>query len=150
MIGRPRRALPAASRAVLLVGLVAVTAVGCAETTYDESLASTTTSATDEVTVAPTTTLPTGTAADLLPLIATDAATVPTVMVAEGDARPLVERIGSLWASVRQEVARDRPELLGDFDANVERIGRAVQFRRAADADKAATNLSALVDAFLA
>jgi hypothetical protein len=147
MTRRPRRA---STRLAVLAGLVGATAVGCAETTYDESLASTTTSATDEVTVAPSTTLPSGDATALLPLLATDAATVPTVMVAEGDARPLVERIGSLWASVRQEVARDRPELLGDFDANVERIGRAVEFKRAADADKAATNLSALVDAFLA
>jgi hypothetical protein len=51
---------------------------------------------------------------------------------------------------VRDEVDASRPELVGDFDANVRRCASAVEFNRAADADKAAANLRALVDAYLA
>ena len=63
---------------------------------------------------------------------------------------PVVGRVDALWAAVRQEVAHEAPELLGDFDANVGRLATAVEFKRAADADKAATNLGVLVDFYLA
>lgn len=114
---------------------------GCAATTYDETLETTVTAADTT-----TSTLPTGPAAELLPLLADEAAGLSAVMIAEGDASAVVDRTAALWAAVRPEVARDRPELLGDFDANVARLATAVEFKRAADADKAASNLRILVE----
>ena len=126
---------------LLVAGAAGMLAVqGCAATTYDESLD------TSETVAATTTTLPTGTAAELLPRLAIEAAGLSAVMIAEGDASAVVDRAAALWAAARPEVARDRPELLGDFDANVERLATAVRYKRAADADKAAANLQVLVD----
>jgi hypothetical protein len=71
-------------------------------------------------------------------------------MIGDGDDKGSAERIDALWQAARQEVAANRPELLADFDANVRRCADAVRFRRAADADKAAANLRALVTAYLA
>jgi hypothetical protein len=136
-----RRRAPAAVVALT----AAVLLPACAATTYDASLETT-----DTVGATTTTTLPSGPASELLPILAEEAAGLSTVMIAEGDARAVVGRVDALWAAVRQEVARDRPELLGDFDANVGRLATAVEFKRAADADKAASNLGVLVDFYLA
>ena len=43
----------------------------------------------------------------------------------------------------------DRPDLVDGFDRSVALVAKAVQFHRAADADKAAKNLTTLVDAYL-
>lgn len=131
--------------AAIAVAALTVLTPACAPTTYDESL--------DTVAIAAggatTTTLPSGSAAELLSELATEAKGLSAVMIAGGDAGAVAVRIRELWDAARDEVARDRPELLGDFEANVARCESAVQFRRAADADKAATNLDALVDAYV-
>lgn len=126
--------------------LVAVTllATGCASTTYDETLATTATTA-----VATTTTVPTGTAAELLPRLRDEAASLSGVMIDEGDADAVAERIVALWEAAGQEVGRTRPDLVDSFDDNVALVLKAVQFSRAADADKASKNFDALVDAYL-
>jgi hypothetical protein len=59
-------------------------------------------------------------------------------------------RIVALWEAVGQEVGRTRPDLLDSFENNVALVLKAVQFSRAADADKASRNFTALVDAYLA
>jgi hypothetical protein len=122
--------------------VVAAGLSACAATTYDESLVKDTAPAT-------TTTLPTGKAADLLPQLQGEADRLSGVMIAEGDADAISEQIASLWAAVRDEVQRSRSDLVPGFDQNVAMVARAVQFKRAADADKAARNLTALVTAFL-
>jgi hypothetical protein len=130
-------------------------ATACAATTYEGGDTSTTAAATGASTVDASTldTAMTVVAAepeDLLPQLADEAAGLSRVMIDGGDDDAAVARIDALWQAARQPVAASRPELLADFDANVRRCRTAVQFRRAADADKAAANLRALVDAYLA
>ena len=133
-------------RSLLLLALpVALTLSACAATTYDETLATSDTTA-----ASTTTTLPSGSPAELLPRLADEAAGLSAVMIAEGDAAAVAARAAALWAAVRPEIARDQPELLVDFDANVARLATAVQYKRAADADKAAANLAVLVEFALA
>lgn len=138
-------------RAPLLVALAAASlasmaTAGCA-TTYDETIASE-----ESAAAAPTTstTLPSGSPAELLPLLEAEAGRLSGVMIDGGDAAEVAERITQYWAAVKDEVNATRPDLLSDFSANVERCRTAVQFRRAADADKAAKNLAALVESYLA
>ena len=122
---------------------VAVLGLGaCAATTYDSELVATTT-------IAVTTTVPTGTAVDLLPRMVAEGQSVGGLMVDGGDSRAAVERLTALWTAVRDEVAASRPDLIDGFDQQVDRFQRAVQFKRAADADKSARNLDVLVDAYL-
>jgi hypothetical protein len=128
----------------LFLGVAAVAAVAasaCA-TTYDESLVKDTSPAT-------TTTLPSGAAVDLLPQLAAEATGLSAVMIAEGDDEAVAEQIAALWTAARDEVRSDRPDLVDGFDRSVAMVAKAVQFQRAADADKAAKNLTTLVDAYL-
>ena len=136
--------MPPAGRVGLIAALgVAVLGLGaCAATTYDSELVATTT-------IAVTTTVPTGTAVDLLPRMVVEGQSVGGLMVDGGDARAAVERLTALWNVVRDEVAASRPDLIDGFDQQVDRFQRAVQFKRAADADKSARNLVVLVDAYL-
>ncbi len=112
-------------------------------TTYDSTMA------TDPSATSTTSTLPSGTAAELLPQLAAEASALSAVMIAQGDASAQTDRIQQLWDAARVEVGAHRPDLLADFLANVARIHRAVQFKRSADADKAAKNLTVLVNAYL-
>ena len=125
-----------------LLGLATVMATACAPTTYDESLTSTTT-------IAVTTTVPVGTAAELLPRMLAEAQTVSQLMIDGGDAAAAVERLTALWNAARPEVAAARADLLDGFDQQVDRFQRAVTYKRAADADKSARNLVDLVAAYL-
>jgi hypothetical protein len=136
--------MPPAGRVGLIAALcVAVLGLGaCAATTYDSELVATTT-------IAVTTTVPTGTAVDLLPRMVVEGQSVGGLMVDGGDARAAVERLTALWNVVRDEVAASRPDLIDGFDQQVDRFQRAVQYKRAADADKSARNLVVLVDAYL-
>ncbi len=135
-------------RLLLAVGLSAVPAsvlASCSGTTYDASLASSTTAV-----AATTTTLPTGTAAELLPRLVAEAGSVPQLMIDGGDARSAVERLTALWEAARDEVRSTRPDLVDGFEQQVARFDQAVQYKRVADADKSLKNLVVLVDAFLA
>ena len=129
--------------AVLSLG---ATLSACAATTYDSSVSTTIAGQAEAV----TTTLPSGTAAELLPDLVAEAASLSDLIVTKGEDIATAERIASLWQAVRQEVAASRPELLGDFEANVRRCLTAAQRDRPADADKAYVNLQALADSFLA
>jgi hypothetical protein len=139
-----RRAALAALPVSLLLVTVTLLATGCASTTYDETLAASATTA-----VATTTTVPTGSATELLPRLRDEAASLSGIMMDEGDADAVAERIVALWEAVGQEVGRTRPDLVASFDDNIALVLKAVQFSRAADADKASKNFDALVDAFL-
>ncbi|MCB1000771.1 MAG: hypothetical protein KDB40_15860 [Acidimicrobiales bacterium] len=125
--------------------LVAAVTTSCTAATPDESLAGVTTTA-----VATATTVPSGTAAELLPRLDDLAHALSGVMIDDGDAGAVVDEIEALWTAARIEVGAARPDLLESFDVNVALARKAVQFSRAADADKAARNVTALVDTFLA
>jgi hypothetical protein len=124
-----------------VIGALVVALTACA-TTYDESLVKDTSPAT-------TTTVPTGTAAELLPQMASEAIRLSGVMIDGGDSESVSEQISALWTAARNEVIATRPDLVDGFDQNVAMCARAVRFKRAADADKAARNLTALADAYL-
>jgi hypothetical protein len=128
-----------------LLGLAAclLPVTACA-TTIDRSLEVASTTATT------TTTLPVGSAAELLPRLVDEAADMSRRILESDDDRQALERIQALWEASRAEVARTLPELLGSFDGQISMIERAVQFNRPADADKAYRNLVALVDTVLA
>lgn len=128
-------------RAVLVVA--AAIALSACATTYDDDLVADTSPST-------TTTLPSGTAATLLPQLAAEARSLSGVMIDEGDDDAVAEQIAALWTAARDEVSAARPDLIDGFDQNVAMVARAVQYKRAADADKAAKNLQTLVDTFLA
>lgn len=127
------------------VGLVTVAALvtlaSCASTTYDTSIPS-------DPPAATTTTLPTGDAVTLLPRLVTAAGSLSSQITGKGDKTAVADQIVSLWDASKQEVGKNRPELLGDFEANITRCTNAARFNRAADADKAYKNLDALVTAY--
>jgi hypothetical protein len=127
--------------AAMLVGAIGLGA--CVDTKYDSSIPS-------GPTTAPSTTQPTGTAAELLPRLLAASATLSATISAAGDKTAVVDQIESLWAAAQREVAATRPELLGGFESNVAKFADAARFNRAADADKAYKNLQALVDSYLA
>lgn len=129
-------------RRALTVGLAALGLSACAPTTFDDTLTSTTT-------IAVTTTIPVGSATELLPRLVTEAQSVTQLMIDGGDARAAVERLTALWNAVRPEVAATRADLIDGFDQQIDRFQRAIQYKRAADADKSARNLVDLVAAYL-
>jgi hypothetical protein len=138
-----------ARRAATVAALTITTlasAAACSPTTYDTSITTTVPGGS----TLPPETLPTGTAAELLPRLVAEAGGLSALIVDGGDDQGAARRIAELWDAVKQEVARSRPELLGDFEANVARCQRAADRNRAADADKAYLALEALVRAFLA
>jgi hypothetical protein len=129
-------------RRAATIALVALAITACTPTTYDETLTSTTT-------IAVTTTIPVGTAEELLPRLVAEAQGVTQLMIDDGDARAAVERLTALWTAARTEVAATRADLIDGFDQQIDRFQRAVQYKRAADADKSARNLVDLVAAYL-
>ena len=117
-------------RRTAVTGMAALVLVGCASTTYDQSLA-TTTPATSAV--ATTTTLPSGTPAELMP---------------DKDPSLAARDVDAVWAALRPEVAKTRADLVDAFDQSIDRINRAVQFKRVADADKSTKNLEVLIASY--
>jgi glutamate/tyrosine decarboxylase-like PLP-dependent enzyme len=117
----------------------------CTGTTYDESLETTL------VDTAPTSTtsLP-ATTVGLLDEMLTGARAMSGVITAGGDDAAVLAGIEQRWDVARDSVEGERPELVADFDTAVRVLGTAAKFDRAADADKAAKNLAALVAAFAA
>jgi hypothetical protein len=119
-----------------------LTLASCASTTYDSSIPS-------ELPAATTTTLPSGDATTLLPRLVQEAGSLSAQITGKGDKTAVADQIASLWDASKQEVGKNRPELLGDFEANITRCANAARFNRAADADKAYKNLQVLVTTYL-
>ena len=117
--------------------------VACSPTTYDS------TADTKPEHTATTTTLPSGSAADLLAEMLAEVQRLPQrVMNADGDGAAAT-RIEQLWAAVQPEVAAQRPDLVSDFEFVVRRCRAAADRNRPADADRAFKNLDTLVRAYL-
>jgi hypothetical protein len=113
----------------------------CSPTTYDASLASTTSVA------ATTTTLPTGTAQVLLPrMLAVVQGLSAKVISGDGDQQAASE-VEQYWAAVKDEIGRSHPALVADFEFVVRRCRSAADRNRPADADRAYKNLVELVTA---
>ncbi len=126
------------------IAAVCVVAVltACGPTTYDST-------ADTQPRDATSTTLPTGTAAELLPLLLAEVQGLPTrVMNADGDGAAAT-RIEQLWAAVSTEIEATQPELVPDFEFVIRRCRAAADRNRPASADRAFKNLSTLVQAYL-
>lgn len=130
------------SRTALALCTLAIVSA-CSPTTYDSSAETVPSEA------ATTSTLPTGSAADLLPLMLAEVQGLPLkVMNAKGDGAAAT-RIEQLWAAVQPEIEATRPELVADFEFVVRRSRAAADRNRPADADRAFKNLTSLVKAYL-
>ena len=129
------------TRPLVLLVLIATT-VSCAATTYDTSIST--------GTLAPTTTvLPSGTAAELLPMLVTNASELSALIVDHGDKFAVIERMEALWAAVRDEVTAKDRDLATEIGAEIAKDRTAARLNRPGAADKAYRNLSALVQAYL-
>ena len=97
-------------------------------------------------TVPVATTLISGAAADLLPEMAAEMSRL-SGLIAEGttDDEVLV-RIEDIWNTIRPQIADSRPELVDGIGATVDMARTAVGRTRPADADKAFSVLTDLVD----
>ena len=124
------------------VSSLSVLALSACATTYDTTLA------TEQASTSTSSTLPTGTAEELLPRLLTEVSGLSGLMIAGGDADGSGQRIQELWDAVQADVDAHRPDLTSDFSSMVALAEKAVRFKRAADADKAAKNLAVLVDAY--
>lgn len=98
---------------------------------------------------APATTIAlTGSATDLLPEMSIEMSRLGS-QVAEGDEDDAtLARIEQIWDRIRPEIERDRPELLNGLGATIAMARIAVERTRPADADKAFSLLTDLVDQF--
>lgn len=89
-----------------------------------------------------------GTAGELLPEIGIDMSRLSSEIAAEGDEDETIARIEAAWAAIRSEIEADRPELLNGIQATVDMARTAVDANRPADADKAFSLLTDLIDQF--
>ena len=97
----------------------------------------------------PATTIPVeGTATDLLPEMAAEMSRLGGLIVGDGDAEASLARIQQIWETIEPEIKQVRPGLVNGIGATVELAVTAVERTRPADADKAFSLLTDLVDAF--
>ena len=128
---------------VACTGLLVLIASGCAKTKID-------TSVTTEPGVQTTTTLPTGTSAQLLPRLVTEAGKLSDAIGNNDHKGEQITTVNNLWTAARPGVAAADGVAALSFDGAIEMCQRAEKFNRPADADKCFRNLTALSDAFLA
>jgi hypothetical protein len=137
------------TRASTLIGAAALVLAlsACADTVIEvDDAAPTVDSAGSTV---PTTTLPiAGSAAELLPEIATEMSQLSAQIAGDGDERATLLRIEQTWEVARVEVDEQRPDLAGGIQTTVDMARTAVTRIRPADADKAFQILSDLVDRY--
>jgi hypothetical protein len=115
----------------------------CAGTTYDNSISVGTV-------VSTTTTIPVGTAAELLPRLVDEAAGISKLILDGGDKTAAIERVEALWAAVHDEVVAGDRDLAVEIEAEIAKSRRAVTRNIPGAADKAYRNLTVLVKAYLA
>ena len=137
-------------RRSLFVGVVAVASLtACAETVVELDEGATAVVSDEAAPTTPATTLPiAGSAAELLPEMADEMSRLSGQIAEEGDERATLARIDAIWTTARAEVEAMRPELVGGIDTTVEMATTAVTRIRPADADKAFSILTDLVDRY--
>ena len=97
----------------------------------------------------PATTIPIeGSAADLLPEIGIEMSRLSAEIGDDGDEDATIARIEGGWAAIKAEVEASNPELVNSIQATVDMARTAVDANRPADADKAFSLLTDLIDAF--
>jgi len=136
-------------RAPTLVSAIALAVAlsACAETVVEVDDAVAPSGSSGET--VPSTTLPiAGSAAELLPELATEMSQLSAQIAGEGDERAALLRIEQTWDIARPEVDEQRPDLAGGIQTTVDMARTAVTRIRPADADKAFQILSDLVDRY--
>ncbi|NBU55008.1 MAG: hypothetical protein EBS22_02045 [Acidimicrobiia bacterium] len=132
------------------IGLTAATLVlvACGTTTYDETVATSTV-------VATTTTLPEGTAVELLPRLVTGLSDLSLLIGpvpadrGDGDKTSRLAEVEALWAAVEREVVADDPDVADSIVRMLDLARLAVERSRPADADKAAKFVADVVRDYL-
>lgn len=89
-----------------------------------------------------------GTAGELLPEIGVDMSRLSSEIAADGDEDATIARIEAAWTAIRDEIESDAPELLNGIQATIDMARTAVDANRPADADKAFSLLTDLIDNF--
>ncbi len=98
---------------------------------------------------APATTIAlTGSATDLLPEMSIEMSRLGLQVAEGGGDDATLARIEQIWERIRPEIERDRPELINGLGATIVMARTAVERTRPADADKAFSLLTDLVDQF--
>jgi len=135
------------TRAVWLVGIVVLGAACSGATTGDQSTDSVTGVTLDPRLVPTTTIVYSGTALELLPDLGVEMSRLSSQISEDGDEdKATVARIVAIWAAAQPEVQATRPDLLESFQTTVDMATSAVERNRPADADKAFSNLTRLID----
>ncbi len=136
------------TRAVWLIGIIVLTAACSGTTTDDERSADSATTVTIDPRLVPTTSIVySGTALELLPELGVEMSRLSSQISEDGDEdKATLARITAIWAAARPEVEATRPDLLESFQVTVDMATSAVERNRPADADKAFSNLTRLVD----
>lgn len=127
---------------LIVIGALALVAPSCASTTIDSSV-------TEVPVVESTTTLPSGTAAELLPRLLTEVGKLSNIIGSDGKRTEQMETIQNLFDAVRPDIADNDGLAADSFDAALDLCKKATQFKRPADADKCFRNLTALSDSYL-
>jgi hypothetical protein len=97
----------------------------------------------------PTTTLPIeGSALELLPEMALEMSQLSSQIADEGDERATLQRIEAIWIVAQPEVEATRRDLAGGIQTTIDMARNAVVRVRPADADKAFSILTDLVDRY--
>ena len=126
------------------VTILAVTSAACSENDPGVEPGATTAAP------MPTTTVVfTGSPAELLPEMAVDMSRLSAQVAEDGDAEDVtLARIVAMWAAAESQVRDTDPQLVASIQTTVEMATSAVRRKRPADADKAYTLLTNLVDSY--
>ena len=92
-----------------------------------------------------TTFVATGSTADLLDQLLTEASTLSEAIVENEGQHEAIERIDLIWAAARPGVEASATDSVGEFERAIALLHNGVDRRRPADADKAYNNLVVLV-----
>lgn len=132
-----------ASRTVGLCALGVLLLSACSPTTYDS------TKVTDPTTVEVSTTVLSGSPAELLPQMLAEVQALSLRVSNNDNDGAAATRIEELWAAIKPGIEATQPALIEDFEFVVRRCRAAADRNRPADADRAFKNLDALVSAYL-
>jgi hypothetical protein len=116
---------------------------GCASTVIDPTV-------TSAPAVATTTTLPTGTPAELLPRLVDEVGKLSDAIGDNDNKAETIDSINNLWEAVRPAVAAKDGVMVLTFDSTIELCQIGAKLNHPADADKCLRNLRDLVASYQA
>jgi len=130
------------------LGALTLGVSACAETVIDVDAGSPTAATDADGTIATTTVPIVGTATELLPELSAEMSRLSAQISGDGDERATLRQIEAIWVVAQPEVEASRPDLVGGIQTTVDMARNAVVRVRPADADKAFSILTDLVDRY--